>query len=132
MADHVSIDLNADLGEGASTDAALLDIITSANIACGGHAGDEATMRQAVRLALARGVGLGAHPSYPDREGFGRRAMSMIRTRGSSAVSIKTSYRSGGRWSATLSAHSITQIPPGFPRYSENPISVSSSAPRIL
>ena len=77
MADHVSIDLNADLGEGASTDAALLDIITSANIACGGHAGDEATMRQAVRLALARGVGLGAHPSYPDRECFGRRALDL-------------------------------------------------------
>ncbi|HEU4797861.1 MAG TPA: 5-oxoprolinase subunit PxpA [bacterium] len=73
----MSIDLNADLGEGASTDAALLQVITSANIACGGHAGDEMSMRQAVAAAIARGVGIGAHPSYPDREGFGRRAMSL-------------------------------------------------------
>lgn len=73
------IDLNADLGEGAATDAALLAVITSANIACGGHAGDEASMRQAVRGALARGVGIGAHPSYPDREGFGRRPVAVPR-----------------------------------------------------
>ncbi|OFX14855.1 MAG: hypothetical protein A2V59_05125 [Armatimonadetes bacterium RBG_19FT_COMBO_69_19] len=73
----MSIDLNADLGEGAPSDAPLLAIITSANIASGGHAGDEGTMRQAVRLALARGVGIGAHPSYPDREGFGRRPLDL-------------------------------------------------------
>lgn len=73
------IDLNADLGEGAATDAALLAVITSANIACGGHAGDDASMRRAVRGALARGVGIGAHPSYPDREGFGRRAVALPR-----------------------------------------------------
>lgn len=73
----MSIDLNADLGEGAPSDAPLLAIITSANIASGGHAGDEGTMRQTVRLALARGVGIGAHPSYPDREGFGRRALDL-------------------------------------------------------
>jgi len=73
----VKIDLNADLGEGASTDTALLAVITSANIACGGHAGDEQSMRRAVLQATARGVGLGAHPSYPDREGFGRRAVAM-------------------------------------------------------
>ncbi|HXF83157.1 MAG TPA: LamB/YcsF family protein, partial [bacterium] len=71
------IDLNADLGEGAPSDEALLDVITSANIACGGHAGDEATMRAAVRAALARGVGLGAHPAYPDRAGFGRRVVPL-------------------------------------------------------
>ena len=70
-------DLNADLGEGAATDEALLAIITSANIACGGHAGDAETMRRTVRLARARGVGVGAHPSYPDREGFGRRVITM-------------------------------------------------------
>jgi UPF0271 protein len=72
-----AVDLNADLGEGASADDALLGIITSANVACGGHAGDEATMRRTVRLAKARGVGVGAHPSYPDREGFGRRVVPM-------------------------------------------------------
>lgn len=71
------VDLNADLGEGAPADAALLEVVTSANIACGGHAGDRSSMRAAVRGALARGVGLGAHPSYPDRAGFGRRVLPL-------------------------------------------------------
>jgi UPF0271 protein len=75
---RASIDLNADLGEdpaalAAGLDAALLDLVTSANIACGGHAGDDATMRAVVRLANERGVAVGAHPSFPDRVGFGRR-----------------------------------------------------------
>jgi UPF0271 protein len=77
MAD-VSIDLNADVGEGLdAADAAILPFITSANIACGGHAGDEHTMRNTVRLALEHGVGIGAHPGYPDREGFGRREIDI-------------------------------------------------------
>jgi len=74
------INLNADLGEsfGAWTmgdDAALLRVVRSANIACGGHAGDPLGMRQTVRQALAQGVSLGAHPSFPDLQGFGRRRM---------------------------------------------------------
>lgn len=72
-----AVDLNADLGEGAAADEALLGTITSASIACGGHAGDEATMRRTVRLARARGVEVGAHPSYPDRRGFGRQVIPM-------------------------------------------------------
>jgi UPF0271 protein len=71
------VDLNADLGEGMGDDAAMLGIVTSANIACGYHAGDHASMRATVALAAARGVGIGAHPSYWDREGFGRRATEM-------------------------------------------------------
>ena len=67
------IDLNADLGEGAADDRALLDIVTSCSIACGGHAGDATSMRQTLTVARERGVVAGAHPSYPDREGFGRR-----------------------------------------------------------
>lgn len=67
-----SIDLNSDLGEGAGHDAEIMPFITSANIACGGHAGDEATMRATVELALRRGVAIGAHPGYPDRANFGR------------------------------------------------------------
>jgi len=70
------IDLNADLGEGPGEEP-LYAQITSANIACGGHAGDEDTMHEAVRLALLHGVSVGAHPSYPDREGFGRVTMSL-------------------------------------------------------
>ena len=69
------IDLNADLGEGCGDDAAILDCVSSANIACGWHAGDAQTMRAAVRAAVQRGVAIGAHPSFPDRENFGRSAM---------------------------------------------------------
>lgn len=68
-----SIDLNADLGEGEPYDEALLQIVSSCNIACGGHAGDALSMAATVRLALENGVAIGAHPSYPDRDGFGRR-----------------------------------------------------------
>src|SRR4051812_21360698 len=73
------IDLNCDMGEleDASYEAALMEHITSANIACGGHAGDDATMERTARLALARGVRIGAHPGYPDRENFGRLEMAM-------------------------------------------------------
>jgi UPF0271 protein len=65
------IDLNADVGEGSGEEP-LYRLITSANIACGGHAGDAGSMREAVRLAMAHGVAIGAHPSYLDRDGFGR------------------------------------------------------------
>lgn len=70
-----AVDLNADLGEGYGNDAALMEIVTSANVACGWHAGDEQTMRDVVRLALHFGVAIGAHPSYPDRANFGRSPM---------------------------------------------------------
>jgi UPF0271 protein len=74
------IDLNCDMGEsyGAwkmGADAEVMPFITSANIACGFHAGDPATIRKTVRLAVDRGVAVGAHPSLPDLMGFGRRAM---------------------------------------------------------
>lgn len=69
----VSIDLNADLGEGKPYDEALLQLVSSCNVACGGHAGDANSMSTTVRLALQNGVAVGAHPSYPDREGLGRR-----------------------------------------------------------
>ena len=65
------VDLNADVGEGTGNDAAVMEHVTSANIACGGHAGDKITMRTTARLAKQYGVSIGAHPSYPDREGFG-------------------------------------------------------------
>lgn len=68
----LAIDLNADVGEGYD-DAALIPLVTSANVACGAHAGDAATMRATVRLARAHGVAVGAHPGFPDRAGFGRR-----------------------------------------------------------
>jgi UPF0271 protein len=72
-----SIDLNCDLGEGAGSDAGLMPLITSANIACGGHTGDEGTMRTAVALAQKYGVAIGAHPGFSDRENFGRRELAL-------------------------------------------------------
>jgi UPF0271 protein len=75
-----TIDLNADLGENpeaCETDDALMRSITSANIACGGHAGDRESVRRAVAAAASLGVNVGAHPSYPDRANFGRVAMQM-------------------------------------------------------
>ena len=72
--DGVSIDMNADLGEGDPYDAELLTIVSSCNIACGGHTGDQASMAATVRAAIENGVAVGAHPAYPDREGFGRRS----------------------------------------------------------
>ena len=68
----LSIDLNCDMGEGMPTDGAIFPFISSANIACGYHAGDAATMRRTIRLAIQHGVAIGAHPSYPDRDNFGR------------------------------------------------------------
>jgi UPF0271 protein len=69
-----SIDLNADLGEGDPYDEELLQIVSSANVACGGHAGDAESMAQTIRLAIENGVAVGAHPGYPDRDGFGRQS----------------------------------------------------------
>jgi len=71
------IDLNCDMGENIGNDEDIMPYITSANIACGFHAGDENTMRETVRLAKRYGVTVGAHPSWEDREGFGRNEMSL-------------------------------------------------------
>lgn len=77
-----TIDLNCDLGEGYGAwapidDASMLDVASSASLACGFHAGDPTTMRRTVQLALDRGVAIGAHPSLPDLQGFGRRSMDI-------------------------------------------------------
>jgi UPF0271 protein len=75
-----AIDLNCDMGEGAGADEELMPLVSSANVACGGHAGDEASMRATVRLARRHGVAVGAHPSYPDRAGFGREQLARTPT----------------------------------------------------
>ena len=82
MANSFSIDLNSDLGEGygpwpMGNDAEMLGVVTSANIACGGHAGDAETMFATLTLAQSNGVTVGAHPGYEDRAGFGRRIIPM-------------------------------------------------------
>ncbi|ALN80226.1 5-oxoprolinase subunit PxpA [Lysobacter antibioticus] len=73
------IDFNCDLGEGCGDDDAILPYVSSANIACGGHAGDEATMRETLRLCREHGVAAGAHPGYDDPEHFGRRTLPLSR-----------------------------------------------------
>ena len=72
-----TIDLNCDMGEGCGNDEVLLDYVSSANIACGFHAGDEETMRRTAKVAMAKNVAIGAHPSFPDRENFGRTNMNL-------------------------------------------------------
>jgi len=79
---QIEIDLNADLGEYQSEkqyfiESQILSYISSCNIACGGHAGDEKSMQKIILACKQKGVAVGAHPSYPDREGFGRRRMSI-------------------------------------------------------
>src|SRR5512134_2140929 len=71
-----TVDLNCDMGEGCGNDAELMDFVSSVNIACGLHAGDDETMRTTARLAFEKGVAIGAHPSFPDRENFGRKEMA--------------------------------------------------------
>ncbi len=77
----ITCDLNCDMGEGIGNDRAIMPFITSANIACGYHAGNEHTMRETVLLAKQAGVGIGAHPSFLDRENFGRTEIKDIQPR---------------------------------------------------
>jgi 5-oxoprolinase (ATP-hydrolysing) subunit A len=74
-------DLNCDMGEGIGNDAAIIPYVTSANIACGYHAGDETTMIETVMLARKYGVAIGAHPSFPDKEHFGRTEIKNVQPR---------------------------------------------------
>lgn len=108
------INLNADLGEGfgpwrMGDDAAMLDIVASANIACGGHAGDPDVMRRTVRLAKERGVSIGAHPSYPDLQGFGRRAMALSPAELESQIAFQVGALAG---IAALEAAQVTHVKP--------------------
>jgi UPF0271 protein len=88
------IDLNCDMGEGAGSDERIMPLVTSANVACGFHASDPTHMRRTVRLAREHGVAVGAHPSYADREGFGRRAVDATPDEVRDAVT----YQVGALW----------------------------------
>ena len=111
-----TIDLNADLGEGEACDAELLQVVSSCNIACGGHAGDAGSIEATIREALARGVNVGAHPAYPDREGFGRRRHFM------SGEPLREALRSQlddfGRAAARLGA-TVTHVKPHGTLYTD-------------
>lgn len=77
MKKEVSIDINADLGEGSGNDLAIMPLISSCSIACGGHFGNENTIRNTIRLAKKHNVLIGAHPSFPDTDNFGRSVMAI-------------------------------------------------------
>lgn len=111
-----TIDLNADLGEGDPYDSELLRIVSSCNIACGGHAGDVESIAATVREALANGVSVGAHPGYPDREGFGRRSGFMSGEPLREALRLQ--LEQFGRVAAELGA-SITHVKPHGTLYTD-------------
>ena len=79
MSEIHKIDINADVGEGLNNEKELFPFISSCSIACGGHAGNEETMKGVVALALEHNIKIGAHPSYPDRENFGRKSIKLAR-----------------------------------------------------
>lgn len=74
---HYQIDINCDVGEGVGNEKELMPLISSCNISCGAHAGDESTIRQTIQLAIKNKVKIGAHPSFPDKENFGRKVLNM-------------------------------------------------------
>ncbi|MCG5239433.1 LamB/YcsF family protein [Azospirillum doebereinerae] len=110
-----AIDLNCDMGEGFGAwamgdDRAMLDIVTSANIACGFHAGDPSIMAETARLALEKGVRIGAHPGFDDRAGFGRRT---IRGDSPAAIERMVAYQIGAlQGCAALAGHRVTHVKP--------------------
>lgn len=109
-----AVDINSDLGEGygnyvIGNDEALLDIITSANVACGGHAGDPEIMARTFRVAAERGVAVGAHPGFPDLWGFGRRNLPYSL----GEIERLVAYQTGAAMAlAVYAGHRITYVKP--------------------
>jgi UPF0271 protein len=108
-----TIDLNCDLGESfgpweMGNDAAMIELATSVNVACGFHAGDADIMRHTVELAKARGVSVGAHPGYRDLHGFGRRPIPGLK---SSEIENLVAYQIGALQAiATAAGHKVTHV----------------------
>jgi UPF0271 protein len=100
----MKIDLNCDMGENIGNDEDIMPFITSANIACGFHAGDSTSMRSTVRLAKKYGVAVGAHPSWKDVEGFGRREMSLPTDEVEDLVSFQVGASRQAAWGALQSS----------------------------
>lgn len=109
----MQVDLNCDLGESfgpwpMGADEAMLDIVTSANVACGFHGGDQDTMLKTAKLAKAKGVAIGAHPGFDDLQGFGRRPMLGM---SASEIETLTAYQIGALLGiAALAGHKVTHV----------------------
>ncbi len=114
MPTNPRINLNADLGESfgpwvMGEDDALLDVVSSANLACGFHAGDPDVMRRTVRACVAKGVSIGAHPGYHDLQGFGRRALKLSHTEIENLVAYQVGALAGV---AALEGGRVTHVKP--------------------
>jgi UPF0271 protein len=104
----MQVDINSDIGEGVGDDEAMLNVATSVNVACGFHAGDPDTMRKIAAMARKRGVGIGAHPSYHDRAGFGRHPMPGL---SASEIENLVAYQTGALCAvASLAGHKVTHV----------------------
>lgn len=104
----MQIDINSDIGEGMGDDEAMLNVATSVNVACGFHAGDPDTMRKIATQARARGVGIGAHPSYSDLAGFGRTPMPGL---SASEIENLVAHQTGALCAvASLAGHKVTHV----------------------
>lgn len=104
------LDINCDVGEGLNNEEAIMPYMSSCSIACGGHAGDEKTMKEVIRLALHFNVKIGAHPSYPDKENFGRKSMLLaeddfIKTIRAQVHSLHTALKVQGGHLHHIKAH---------------------------
>jgi 5-oxoprolinase (ATP-hydrolysing) subunit A len=114
MQTEKTINLNADLGESfgpwvMGDDDALLDVVTSANLACGFHAGDPDVMRRTVRACVAKGVSIGAHPGYHDLQGFGRRALKLAHAEIENLIAYQVGALAGV---AALEGGKVTHVKP--------------------
>ena len=107
MIDLLEIDINADVGEGIGNEPALMPYLSSCNIACGGHAGDLGTMTSVVRLAKVNRVKIGAHPSFPDKENFGRQEMKISATDLYSSIQLQVRTLQNVLHSENLNLHHI-------------------------
>jgi UPF0271 protein len=116
MMKEYTIDINCDVGEGVANEAKLFPFISSCNIACGGHTGDRDSMRGTVRLAKKFGVGIGAHPSYPDRQNFGRKSLSIDATELSQSIKDQIHRLA---WICTEEAITIQHIKPHGALYND-------------
>lgn len=104
----IQVDINSDIGEGVGDDEAMLAVATSVNIACGFHAGDPDTMRKIATQTRARGVGIGAHPSYRDLAGFGRHPMPGL---SASEIENLVAYQTGALCAvASLAGYKVTHV----------------------
>lgn len=116
------VDINVDIGEGMPNEAELMPWVSSCNIACGGHAGDLMTLQNSIELAVAHGVRIGAHPSYPDRKRFGRSPMDISIEELESAISHQLMDFKIGLKSTGAALHHVKAHGALYHRLAQDPV----------